>query len=176
MSKVQKVSELYRCAVCGGEFSPKKKVFLANQMIITRKGKWLVFLLLLSFLVQKGWAAEGTQVFTGEGVAFIEEAWSHVQADENVFAARDEALKKARINALERAMEKILPFEVIEEKGDVILSAIFSDLKTYLLATKIVKEKEEDGLYYKVTIRATIDLDALKKMVREIKDLCPCVD
>ena len=132
-------------------------------MIITRKGKLLVFLLMLGLLAQRGWAGEETQVFTGEGTAAI--------FDENVIAARGEALKKARINVLLRAMEEILPFEVIEEKGDVIESAIFSDLRVYLLDTKLVKEKEEDGLY-KVTIRATIDLDALKKMVRD-KGLVP---
>ena len=132
-------------------------------MIDMRKGKWLILFLFLGFLVQRGWGAGETQVFTGDGIAAI--------VNGNVLAARGEALKKARINALERAMEEILPFEVIEEKADIIESALLSGLRKYLLAAKVIKEKEEDGLY-RVRVRATVDLDALKKMVRD-KGLMP---
>lgn len=127
-------------------------------MISIKKGKWIIFFLLVSLLAQKGWADKETQLFTGEGIVRI--------FDENVLAARGEALKKARINALERAIEEILSFEVIEERRDVIESVIFPKARMYLLKTEIIKEKEEDGLY-KVKIRATIDLNALEKMVRD---------
>lgn len=127
-------------------------------MISIKKGKWIILFLLVSLLAQKGWADKETQLFTGEGIVRI--------FDENVLAARGEALKKARINALERAIEEILSFEVIEERRDVIESVIFPKAKMYLLKTEIIKEKEEDGLY-KVKIRATIDLNALEKMVRD---------
>lgn len=127
-------------------------------MIFIKKGKWIIFFLLVSLLAQKGWADKETQLFTGEGIVRI--------FDENVLAARGEALKKARINALERAIEEILSFEVIEERRDVIESVIFPKARMYLLKTEIIKEKEEDGLY-KVKIRATIDLNALEKMVRD---------
>lgn len=127
-------------------------------MISIKKGKWIIFFLLVSLLAQKGWADKETQLFTGEGIVRI--------FDENVLAARGEALEKARINALERAIEEILSFEVIEERRDVIESVIFPKARMYLLKTEIIKEKEEDGLY-KVKIRATIDLNALEKMVRD---------
>ena len=127
-------------------------------MISIKKGKWIILFLLVSLLTQKGWADKETQLFTGEGIVSI--------LNENVLAARGEALKKARINALERAIEEILSFEVIEEKRDVIELTIFPKAKVYVLKTEIIKEKEEDGLY-KVRIRATINLDALEKMVRD---------
>ena len=126
-------------------------------MISTKKGKWIIFFVLVSLLAQKGWADKETQVFTGEGIAPI--------VNENALAARGEALKKARISALERAIEEILLFEVIQEKRDVIESVIFSKIKMYVLKIEIIKE-EEDGLYM-VRIRATIDLNALEKTVRE---------
>ena len=127
-------------------------------MISTKKGKWIIFFVLVSLLAQKGWADKETQVFTGEGIAPI--------VNENALAARGEALKKARISALERAIEEILLFEVIQEKRDVIESVIFSKIKMYVLKIEIIKEEEEDGLYM-VRIRATIDLNALEKTVRE---------
>ncbi len=132
-------------------------------MIFMKRGQCLVFSLLLGLVAQGAWADEKTQVFTGEGIASI--------VEENVLAARGQALEKARINALERAIEEILPFEVIEEKRDVIELTIFPKAKVYVLKTEIIKEKEEDGLY-KVRIRATINLDALKKIVIE-KELMP---
>jgi len=125
-------------------------------MNFIRKGKWLVFLLLLGLLIQKGWAGGKTQVFTGEGVAPI--------VNENVLAARGEAIKKARLNALERAVEEILPFEVIEEKREAIEAVLSSNLRTYIIGTKVIKEEREDGLY-KVIVRATVDLDALKRTI-----------
>ena len=128
-----------------------------------KRGQCLIFSLLLGLLAQGAWADEKTQVFTGEGIASI--------VEENVLAARGQALEKARINALERAIEEILPFEVIEEKRDAIELTIFPKAKVYVLKTEIIKEKEEDGLY-KVRIRATINLDALKKIVIE-KELMP---
>ena len=127
-------------------------------MISMKRGQCLVFSLLLGLLAQGAWADEKTQVFTGEGIASI--------VEENVLAARGQTLEKARINALERAIEEILSFEVIEEKRDVIELTIFPKAKVYVLKTEIIKEKEEDGLY-KVRIRATINLDALEKMVRD---------
>lgn len=127
-------------------------------MISIKKGKWIIFFVLVSLLAQKGWADKETQVFTGEGIAPI--------VNENALAARGEALKKARINALERAIEEILFFEVIQEKRDVIESVIFPKIKMYVLKIEIIKEEEEDGLYM-VRIRATIDLNALEKTVRE---------
>jgi len=132
-------------------------------MRFIREGKWLVFLLLLGFLTQVSWAGEKTQVFTGEGVAPI--------VNENVLTARGKALKKARLNALERAIEEILPFEVIEEKRDTIESMLSSNLRAYILETKVIKEEKEDGLY-RVVIRATVNLDALKRAVIE-KELMP---
>ena len=126
-------------------------------MISMKKGKWIIFFVLVSLLAQKGWADKEIQVFTGEGIAPI--------VNENALAARGEALKKARISALERAIEEILLFEVIQEKRDVIESVIFSKIKMYVLKIEIIKE-EEDGLYM-VRIRATIDLNALEKTVRE---------
>jgi hypothetical protein len=128
-----------------------------------KRGQCLIFSLLLGLLAQGAWADEKTQVFTGEGIASI--------VEENVLAARGQALEKARINALERAIEEILPFEVIEEKRDAIELTIFPKAKVYVLKTEIIKEKEEDGLY-KVRIRATINLDVLKKIVIE-KELMP---
>lgn len=127
-------------------------------MISIKKGKWIIFFLLVSLLVQGAWADEKTQVFTGDGIALI--------VEENVLAARGQALEKARINALERAIEKILSFEVIEEKRDALELTILPKAKVYVLKTEIIKDKEEDGLYI-VKIRATVDLNALEKMVRD---------
>jgi len=130
---------------------------------IIKKELWLIFLLMIGVLAQKGLADEKARIFTGEGVASI--------VNENVLAARGEAIKKARLNALEKATEEILPFEVIEEKREIIEAILFSNLKTFILGTKVIREKEEDGLY-RVIVRATVDLDALKRTIID-KGLMP---
>lgn len=118
----------------------------------------LIAVLVIGIFKSIVFADETIQIFEGKGIASIFEG--------NVLVARRKAINEARIAALERAIEYILSPKIVEEKRDKIEVLISDNLQKILLKTEVVEEREVKELY-EVRIRATVNMNILKKILRE---------
>ncbi|NPA80411.1 MAG: hypothetical protein GXO29_05130 [Thermotogae bacterium] len=108
-------------------------------------------MLVLALLVS---ADTGVKEVIAEGVASYEEGRKDV--------ARDRAVKDALRKAVEQAVGTFISSETVVENYEVLKDRILSKSEGYVSEYRILREKEEDGLY-RVLVRAKVKTGELKR-------------
>jgi curli biogenesis system outer membrane secretion channel CsgG len=101
---------------------------------------------------------------TAQVTDFLGSGRSQVNGGDTL-AARDAALAEARRKAIERAVLEIGGSELLEANLNILNDEIYPNASTYIVKTTVSSEGQGDGSY-RVSIRAAVDLRALRKDLR----------
>ncbi len=103
---------------------------------------------------------------TAQVTDFLGSGRSQVKGGDTL-AARDSALAEARRKTIERAVLEIGGSELLETSGSVLGDEIYPNASTYIGKTSIASEGQ-DGDSYRVSIRAAVDLKALRRDLKSV--------
>jgi hypothetical protein len=81
---------------------------------------------------------------------------------------KDEAVKKAMRSAVEQGVGVLVDSETLVENNELINDKIYTEVKGYVVSSKILEESEESGLHT-VKIEAVVSLAELRKSIKGLR-------